>query len=52
MMENCKICLSPLRNGKATVVLRSKGSEGINSANESRSSNVRVCTGEKVHEVC
>ena len=52
MMENCKICLSSLRNGKATVLLRSKGSEGINSASESRSSNVGVSPGEKVHVVC
>ena len=52
-MGECVICKKSLSNGEPTVVLRSKGSDGINRASEKRGSvDIRTQPGQTVHQEC
>lgn len=51
-MEKCRICNEAISDGKATVVLRTKGSDGVNRASSQRGSDLVVNPGETLHVEC
>lgn len=51
-MEACVFCNQPLTNGQPTVVVRQKGSSGIQKAIEVRGDRLQVPPGQTVHQQC
>ncbi len=51
-MENCSICNKSLSDGKSTVILKTKGSDGVNRASSERGSDLIVMPRDKVHTEC
>lgn len=51
-MDTCAICGKSLANGGPTVILREKGSNGINTASRLRNSDLRMQPGQTVHQEC
>lgn len=52
IMEDCVFCSQPLANGQPTVVIRQKGSSGIQKATEIRGDCLEVPPGQTVHQQC
>ena len=51
-MEKCRICNEAISDGKATVVLRTKGSDGVNRASSQCGRDLVVNPGERLHIEC
>ncbi|CAG2250738.1 unnamed protein product [Mytilus edulis] len=52
MEPRCVFCQQPLDNGEKTVLLRQKGCEGINRANEVLNTSIETRPGQIVHQDC
>ena len=50
--QTCCICEESTCDGKPTVVLQTKGSDGVNRASLQRGSDMRTVPGELVHVEC
>ena len=51
-MEKCRICNESIYDGKPTVVLQTKGSDGVNHASSQCGSDLVVNPGETLHVEC
>ena len=51
-MEKCKICNESFSDGNTLVVLRAKGSDGVNRASAQRLSSLVTIPGDRVHIEC
>lgn len=51
-MEDCCFCNQSLSDGRPTVELGVKGSDGVNLASKQRASNINVHPGQVVHVKC
>ena len=51
-MEKCKICNESFSDGNTSVVLRAKGSNGVNHASAQRGSSIVTIPGDRVHIEC